>query len=318
MKRLVELYGDVIFLHCDHLAPQVIQGLDGIRSIRRIRGNVNATIDNFKKIVPEADFIVANKFLKDHRGRSNFFVPLSPCGESEADLKYERYTKQFKKDFKKEFGSYPPIDMIRDMNSETNYYADWNRYGIAASYDDVKIPIHGYTSKRNETEVSSLGRYVIVHDSRLGCAPPYVKEWDRAKWMDLCARLSGGEVKVVQFVSPGQKLFDDSIIPHSDVIGRDAMFQDYLYLLSRSELYIGTDSWPAHAAIFTRDPKYTILKGAVSKRWDHGSLFSNILRKGSCQACEGPPSAARSCLWGVDASCMKEISVNDVMESIDV
>jgi hypothetical protein len=317
MKKLVENYGNVIFLYYDHLVPQVMQGIDGIVSMRMVK-ETRPTIGELRRIVPEANMIVANKFMRDHEGMMNFFVPLDEEMEHEAQLRREVHNKAFYRDFGCSMHE-PSIAMriISMMNSESNYFSEWHRYGMDVRYEDVNVPIHQYTTERNFKSISNIGDYVIVHDSRLLPGTNYMKAWDVDKWGELCGRLSSHSLSVIQFVSPGQELFSDCVIPHYDIIGRDAMFQDYLDLLSGASLYIGTDSWPGHAAVFTNGPQYILLKGSVSKRWDHDGRFSKIIRKGRCQACEGPPSAVHSCLWGLDGSCMSSISVEDVMRAVE-
>ena len=315
MKKLVEMHGKVILLYYDHLVPQVMQGVEGIVSMRMVK-ETKPSIKTLSDIVPEASMVVSNKFMKDHKGRLNFFLSLDEYMQFESDLMYGVYFRNFMRDFGLEFGKSLSMGAVMDMSRECDYFADWRRYGIDVDYSDVEIPIHQYTIDRNESAVSEIGDFVVVHDSRLGSGVPYVKAWTADRWNDLCGRLSDRGLRIVQFVSDGQETFHESVVPHHSVIGKDAMFQDYLYLLSKSFMYIGTDSWPGHAAIFTTGPRYILIKGAVSRRWDHNEMYATIIRNGSCQSCEGPAFSAHSCMWGMDAACMKSISVDDVMEVV--
>lgn len=320
-KHLVEEYGDVAFLHYNHMVPQVIQGNCKPKFIRKMTPTMCKDMDAVIKFVPEVDMVVFNKFRKDHEGKLNFFCPTSEAMNGEARMRRETYNKNFMNEYGLDFGRVDPLSLMNMFNSETDYFSDWKRYGIGVGYSDVGIDIHDYTVARNVDAVSSLGKFAIVHDSKMpvnGESIYPLKAWYMDRWKAVCdSMVHDFGVKVVQIMNGDQEPFSDSVIPHFDVIGKDAMFQDYLYMLSMSSLYVGTDSWPAHAAIFIDGPEYILLKGAVSKRWDHERRFSTIIRKGNCQACEGPLSASSNCIWKSGSrECMDMIAVSDVMGAI--
>jgi len=316
MRRLIEDHGPIVMAHCERLIPQVTQGMDGILFNYRIKGS--STVDDMRRSLPGVTMVVANKFLADHRGRPSFFIPLHKSMEDEAEIRYLTYCNNFQRDFSMPFAVENfSVETIRRMSAESYYFVDWNRFGFNVGYEDVRVDIHDYTRERNEKGVDRLGKYVIVHDSRLVSGGTYVKAWEYGKWEKVCEYLREMGLFVVQMMSSGQDKFHECVIPHCDIIGKNAMFQDYLYLLSRSAAYIGTDSWPGHAAIFLRDPKYILIKGGVSKRWDHNGSYAEIIRKGDCQACEGPTFTAHSCVWGrTDRECMSLITPEDVMERL--
>jgi ADP-heptose:LPS heptosyltransferase len=122
---------------------------------------------------------------------------------------------------------------------------------------------------------------------------------------------------IVQFYRPGHELLTGAI-PHTDVLGKKMSFYEVLSLIANSRLYIGTDSWPGHAAIYQRAPSYILLKGAVSKRWDHKEKYSDTIREGNCQFCERFVSHLGTCAFNpVEKECMKLITVEKVIERID-
>jgi hypothetical protein len=318
IKRLVNLYGPISMAYWERLIPQVTYGIEGIYFNYRIKGS--STIDDMRSLLPNVSMVVSNKFLSDHRGRPNFFIPLDESMWEFCDFKYETYCRNFERDFGMPFlpERGMSIETIGKMSSESNYFSDWNRFEFEVGYDDVFVEIFDYVKDKNEGSVSGLGEYIIVHDSRLERGGTYVKAWEYEKWREVCERLLSMGMKIVQIISPRQDRFHECVIPHYEIIGDGAMFHDYLYLLSRSNLYIGTDSWPGHAAIFTRKPKYVLIKGGVSRRWDHEGRYSEIIRKGKCQACEGPAFAAHSCTWGrTEKECMSLITPDDVMGRVE-
>jgi len=321
IDRLIELYGRVALLHYNHLVPQVIQGREDLAFIRKMTPEMCCDMDAVRKYAPEVDMVVFNKFRKDHDGKLNFFCPTNDSMNREAASYRNSYDRAFEAEYGKPFSELDPLVLLDTFNSETDYFSDWKRYGMNVGYDDVNIPIHDYTVDRNESKVLPIGKFAIVHDSKMpidGKSVYPLKAWYRDRWKNLCHRIRDDYgLAVVQIITGDQEPFCDSVIPHYDIIGKDAIFQDYLYMLSKSALYVGTDSWPAHAAIFARGPKYVFLKGAVSRRWDHDYRFSKIIRMGSCQACEGPLSASNNCVWDFgNRGCMNVISVDNVMEAI--
>jgi hypothetical protein len=314
VRKLAEMYGDVCVLYCDHLVPQVYQGMEFIASVRRVDMAVCRTYEGLVSALPGVDFAVFNKFRRGIDGKLNFFHPIS---SSSADLCREygnRYVRALSADMGREIGDLSqvnPLSLVTFFNSETDYFADWRRYGIGCGYGGVGVDVYPYTADRN-AGAKWPEKFVVFHDSRLpvrGRSPYLMKAWKADRWRSLCDMVDEKlGIPIVQILSEGQEPFAPGVIPHTGLIGRDATFQDYLYLLSRASAYVGTDSWPAHAAIFIREPGYVLLKGAVSRRWDHDGMFSRILRIGPCQSCEGPGSSTSTCLYPAGHPCMDLIT----------
>jgi hypothetical protein len=321
VRNLHDMYGEVTVFYCDHLVPQVYQGMEFVSDIVRSDISKFRDRDYISRLHPKIDFIVFNKFRKSVDGELNFFFPVK---DSSVELCRE-YGKKYVLALSEKMGvkinsvyDISPSSLIGLFNSEDDYFSDWHRFGLNCSYDGVSIPIYEYTRQRN-LSISLPERFIIFHDSRSpinGQSAYPLKAWAVDRWRELYSMVEGLGLPVIQFVSGGQKVFCDGIIPHYDVIGRDAMFQDYLYLLSRADVYIGTDSWPAHAAIFIDHPKYILLKGAVSRRWDHGGRFSKIIRIGKCQACEGPAVSSSFCLSQDKNGCMQKITAPIVYQTL--
>ena len=126
-------------------------------------------------------------------------------------------------------------------------------------------------------------------------------------------------MRMLHLRTSGQELFagceDCAEVLGRELDGATPKFADYLGLLARCSLYVGTDSWPAHAAIKLPRTRFVLLKGAVSKRWDHEGRFSRIIRKSGCQACEGLPGGYEECFWKRERECMRSISVDEVEQA---
>jgi ADP-heptose:LPS heptosyltransferase len=261
---------------------------------------------------------VWNRFETDNDGFNNYFYALDSSKLSIVREMREKYHKNLSNflgrqvyDLRKE----DQFSLITLFSSEENYYIDWNRFGINVSYNDLKPNIPQDVIDKNSKNVDHLGEYCIVHDSRLYSSIQNIKSWYFDRWqsvVDFILKNTG--IKVVQFHDRKQVLFNGAI-SYTDVISSEAQFFDYLYLLSRAKFYVGTDSWPGHAAIFLPEVKFILLKGAVSKRWDHMKRYSSIIRKGKCQACEY--ISLEECTFGNgQKGCMKEIEVDDVVNEI--
>jgi len=308
---------EVKIVHFEDLVQQVVA-----RSERFPLAQLNdlAVVGDF---YPDAQLAVINKFRKDNDGELSFFYALdrSMLGHVRLlrsahmrgilDILYTSRTVESLYDF-------DSLRLLMMMNMETNYFADWRRYGFDVGFEDVHLdhPVYGIPA------ATALGDFAVVHDSRLpgssGASSYPMKAWYTSRWSRLCTRLAE-VMPVVQIVGADQPVFKDAV-PHTEIIGTDAVFADYL-LLRQSRVYVGTDSWPAHAAICINGPKFVVLKGAVSRRWDHDGRYSRIIRVGDCQACEGPRGANSGCLWrGGSHQCMDSITVemvfNAVMEEI--
>jgi len=279
--------------------------------------DIDLSLD-YKKIYEELNFcdlIVWNRFEKDNDGFSNFFYAKNEKFIDFVREKRNLYLKNLSevvgreiKDVKHTFPSVVPF-----LNLESNYYVDWNRFGLDIKYKDLDIEVP--KSIKNSEFIDKIDNLCIFHDSRLEeLDRSYsVKSWDRDKWEDLVVRLKK-KFFIVHFNNINQTPFFGSTSIFK-LLGGNPNFFDYLYLLDRAKLYIGTDSWPAHAAIFLKNTKFILLKGAVSKRWDHNKKFSDIIRKGKCNCCEY--ISLETCIFDKGMKrCMKSILVEDVLEKV--
>ena len=323
VKKLRASYGAVTVCYCDHLVPQVYQGVGFVDRLKRIDMATVRTAEALGKSLSGFDFVVFNKFRRGPDGKLNFFIPVSP-GSVDICEGYRRgYAEALSSDIGRrvsDISDIHPVELMRFFNSESDYFSDWRRYGLGCGYGDVSVEIFPYTKERNGHD-RWPAKFIVVHDSRLpvdGRSGYPMKAWSADLWKVLCGMIRDRlGLPVVQILSDGQERFADFVIPHDVLIGKDAMFQDYLDLLDRSSVYVGTDSWPAHAAIFIRNPKYVLLKGAVSRRWDHGGVYSRIIRSGSCQACEGPWANKDRCMWHSGHPCMESITPEMVFAEIE-
>lgn len=315
---LKKRYGTVKVVHFEDLVQQVVPESE------RFPQDQLFDLADVGRHYPDAQLAVINKFRKDNDGHLSFFYALNESMLSHVRMLRRIHLSGLASDMRrkrplKSIGELDQLTLLRWMGAEDDYFADWCRYALSTGYDEVRLE-HPF---RSIAEAESLGDFAIVHDSRLpgpdGRSSYLMKAWFPARWNALCSRLSK-KMPVVQIMSGDQLLFDGAV-PHTDIIGADAVFTDYLNLLKMSRVYVGTDSWPAHAAICIRGPRFVVLKGAVAKRWDHGGRYSRIIRMGDCQACEGPRGANSSCFWRNGShQCMDLITVdlvyNTVMEEI--
>jgi hypothetical protein len=274
-------------------------------------------MDRIVAACPDCEMVVFNKFRRDHEGRMNFFVPVSGKWKDEAVEMRSLYLKNLSLGGKKRFiEECDPLRLITFFNSEDSYFADWRRYGADVGYGDVRLDVR---PSSRAAKIAELGSYAVVHDSKfpeLGGRTAYLtKAWYGAEWSKVCCRLRDEmDLKVVQMGFGDQPAFDSSAVTSCSVLGIMAGFWDYWHLLAGARLYVGTDSWPAHAAILMRGPQFVLLKGAVSRRWDHGGRYSRIIRKGKCQACEGPQVSSMHCIWRQGShECMNLITADDVI-----
>ena len=276
IKELSALYGPLLALNFNRLAQQVLEGQPGIAEVRHMAAHECRSMAKIAAACPEAEMVVFNKFRVDHQGRLNFFCPLSESMHAEAESRRGMYMEALRRQARVTASGIEQIDTYRLLtffNSEQSYFADWNRYGIMASYENVGlIPVAGKPSR--VSKIPNLGRYAIVHDSKFpdvtGKTTYVTKAWYGPRWSVLCRRLKSelGMDNIVQMCGLDQALFDSSAVKSEDVLGVGAEFWDYLELVRRSALYVGTDSWPGHAAILLKEkPAFVILKGAVSRRW---------------------------------------------------
>lgn len=325
IRCLAERYGDVGVLYFNPLVPQVLDGRDGVAWTRHMPAHKCRSMRSIKEAVPECGMVVFNKFRRDFAGRLSFFVPMGDdCRQylDDASEYYERYLAAICDMVGRKRGSLDDFDhfwLMRAFNRETDYFADWKRYGFDVGYEDVGVPMPQGMEDRHP-KVAEMGDFAIVHDSKYpvdGESAYLMKSWYGPRWGEVSRRIYEElGLPVVQIAGLRQPVFWSGAKRQSEIIGPDAVFEDYLWLLSRCKLYVGADSWPAHAAIFVREPKYVLLKGAVSMRWDHGGRFSRIIRKGDCQACEGPPMSVRECIWERGThQCMNLIAAEDVISA---
>lgn len=307
-------YGDVVVVHFEDLVQQVIPESEKFPQDQVL------DLADVGKYYPDASLAVINKFRKDNDGQLSYFYALDADMIQHVRTLRRIYLNGLAVDMglNKLIGSIDEIDrlnLLRWMGSEDDYFADWHRYALLTGYDSVRLdhPFHSIP------KAEDLGEFAIVHDSRLpgpsGRSSYVMKAWYPNRWSVFCSRLKK-KMRIVQIMGGDQPLFEGAI-PHTEIIGDKAVFQDYLNLLRMSRVYIGTDSWPAHAAICINDVKFVLLKGAVSKRWDHGGRYSRIIRVGDCQACEGPRGANSTCLWRAGSQqCMNMITADMVYDAV--
>ena len=317
IEKISSILGEKVIVVCfDPLVIQIFKYSNvEVRYKEITTFDIPQTIYN---ILPDCSLAIWNRFEDDNDGFSSYFYALN---KEKIDfvrkirkVYYENLSKVIKRNvtnLKDEVLK----GILQFFSSEENYYVDWNRFGIDVSYDDLNIPIPDCVVLRNKSYVESIGPYCIVHDSKMFSPIQKLKSWYPDRWERVIDFIQKElKIKVVHIHDSGQKIFPLTI-SHFDVIGTDAKFFDYLYLLSKAKFYVGTDSWPGHVAPFFPDVKFILLKGAVAKRWDHLRKYSTIIRKGNCQCCEY--TLLEKCVFqnGLK-TCMDKIIVEDVVNEI--
>jgi ADP-heptose:LPS heptosyltransferase len=317
-KKIQEMFdGDFVLLYFNNHMEPIVNTLENAETRFREIDYWGTSEDTVKTNLSDCDLVVWNRFERDNDGLCNFFYAVNEEFIPYVRDKRAEYMANLSKDLGREVKS---IDeeiyngLIHILVNEDDYFIDARRFGIDVSYEDVNIDIPDATIEKHDDMIRQFDPYVILHDSRLDNIH-HLKSWDFDKWNELSNNLSENmSCNIVHLLSSNQGAFDKSII-HSKIIGDDATFFDYLYLLKRSSLYIGTDSWPAHAAIFLPDTEFVFLKGPSSKRVDHMGKYSSIIRKGKCQACEY--ISLDKCILGRGTKkCMNSISVEEVINII--
>jgi len=258
-----------------------------------------------------------NCFRTDHDGFCNHFFALDSSFKELVSEKRFLYYKSLSEVMGKQISPVRRTDynleVARFLCSEKDYFADWKRYGFKVSHEDVTLKVPNI----NNEALEKLSPYCIVHDSKLDFnnVNGSIKAWFPDRWDEISEYLST-KMNVIHFNNKNQKVFK-GCIPVVEVLPEKRNFWDYFDFIRKSFLYVGTDSWPGHTAIFLPENKFLILKGAVSYRWDHFLKYSSIIRKGKCQCCEY--LSLEKCIFGNGKKCcMEQITVNDVKENIDL
>lgn len=260
---------------------------------------------------------VWSSFKTDHEGLCGLFLAVEDSAKKLVEDKRRLYYENLSKAIGKTVSSLKPrdnnLDVVKFMSEEKDFFAEWKRYGIDVSHSDVFL---NSPDIKNEA-LDKLSPYCILHDSKMATDTTFCsKSWYLDRWEALVPYLKSRNFNVIHFQSRDQSLFK-GCLSSNDLLPEKRNFWDYLDFLKRSSLYIGTDSWPGHAAIVLKDNKFIILKGSVCYKWDHFSKYSTVIRKGKCQCCEY--LSLEKCVFGNgQKGCMDKISINDVKEKIDL
>lgn len=282
----------------------------------------DSQLECVKNAVSDCSLIIWNRFESDNDEKCNYFYANDEKWLPFVRMKREEYRRNLSSELGREIGDLEEEvsrGLMFELSGDSNFYSDWNRFGIDVSYDDVHMDIPVEFEEKHAGAISKLGPYAILHDSRLPedgkSRPHWIKCWYTERWNQLSSHLSSEYgLCVVQMRSDLSPMFSGTIC-HEDIIGGDATFFDYLTLVKNSSLYVGTDSWPAHAAVFLKNPVFVILKGPSVRRWDHFNRYASILRKGNCQGCEY--ISLDDCIFGSGARwCMDSIGIEDVKKVI--
>ena len=273
------------------------------------------------------DLIFMSRLERDNDNRLNYFFAIDESWLSFVREARDRYFVNLERQYGQKirhFDDRADVNLVRFMAEREDYYADVRSLGFDVGYNDVEIPI----SEKSEMWHSVHGpgeKYAVIHDSSLPCTMedgtvvPHgtTRSWYPDRWEAVAKVLSEEHgLCVYHMTRKGQKLVEGAN-SHFSVIPKDADFFDYLTFISHSTIYIGTDSWPGHAAIFLNNPKFVLLKGAVGKSWDHHCRYAKIIRKGFCQACEYCSLDLSICLFGNGSKrCMDLITVEDVSDAV--
>lgn len=320
INKIKEVFqDDVVVLYFDHRSTPIIKTSCAV-DLRLIERDFLSPDEVYSKI-SDCNLAIWNTFKIDNDGHCNFFYAIDKSKIGIVRERRELYLNNLSAVCGRkitDIRNHVKLGLMNFLSNEKDYYADFKRFGIDVSFEDVKLDIPQEVIDRNKKSIDSLGNYRIVHDSRLsshGKNMGFFKSWYTDRWEELCEKLQEDNPYsiIVHMVSEDQKPFD-RCMDHKKFIGKDAEFFDYLYLISRSDLYVGTCSWPSIAAIFLKRTKFVILRGPTIKRWDFGNKFSTIIRKGDCQACQG---INYECPFGNSKrNCMKNITVEEVLQEI--
>lgn len=325
IKALSREYGEGISVcYFNRNVGQVLEGNADLERADFLDINFASERRTLHRHFSDCRFIVFNRFYRDNDGDLNYFYASDDSELGEIRKRKEMYRHELSRAVGHRVAMSPsPTERLAIANflsAEDDYYVDFKRFGLDVEYDDVELALSEDAVK--VVSEYGMGDYAIVHDSRMpntnGDGLYAMKSWYLDRWNEVCAHLSDKHgLRVVKMSEVGQPIFD-GVTFHTEIIGDRPQFADYLALLSRCRIYVGTDSWPSHAAICLRDPKYVFLKGAVSKRWDHGGRFGRTIRMGGCQSCEGIPGSLDTCIWEQGTKkCMDLITVDEVVRAID-
>ena len=312
----------MVVFYCDRNLTPILSTLDCVE-LRLLETEWwDSQLDCVKKAVADCSLIVWNRFEADNDGKCNYFYANEDRWLGFVREKRETYRRNLSEELNRPIGDLEQevySGLMLELANDSNYFSDWNRFGFDVGYGDVNMDVPEDVEQKFSARLSEIGPYAIFHDSRLPRpgeeAPHWIKCWYLERWNELVKIVKETYgYTAIQMVGGINPLFDGAI-GHPDLIGDGATFFDYLCLLKNARLYVGTDSWPAHASIFLPDTKFVILKGPSVRRWDHYGKFNSVVRKGICQGCEY--ISLDRCVFGRGSrSCMESISVYDIQEEI--
>ena len=131
------------------------------------------------------------------------------------------------------------------------------------------------------------------------------KQWDKKKMEDVSSILSS-RYKVIQLGLPGENLLPNAV----DMRGK-LTFAELAAYLKESQFFIGQEGFIMHLAR-SQDTRSVIIYGGRIKAWQSGyPCNENIETNPDCSPCW------QNNLCDYDRTCLKEITVNDVLEAIE-
>jgi ADP-heptose:LPS heptosyltransferase len=309
-----------VVFYCDRNLTPILSTLENVKLRFLDTQWWDSELQCVKSAVSDCSLIIWNRFEADNDGKCNYFYANDSRWIDFVREKRDLYSKNLSLELKRPIGDLEEeghSGLMLELAYDSNYFSDWNRFGLDVGYDDVFMSVPEEIEEKHDRLISSLGKYAIFHDSRLPVlghtCEHWIKCWYIERWNELVSRVKEDfECEVVQIISGQNPRFEGAVL-HPDIIGRTTSFFDYLCLLRHSFLYVGTDSWPAHASVFLPDTSFVILKGASVRRWDHFGKYSSVVRRGNCQGCEY--ISLDKCVFGRGSRiCMESIKVDDVIE----
>jgi ADP-heptose:LPS heptosyltransferase len=328
LKKLKETYSDDICLfYFNDLVAQVLEhNFEDASLFVRAKSDKRQWRDQVYKQAEDlgCDFVFSNILIKDHEGFLNQFYAIKPAFMELERQKRQVYLSNLSERIGFEIKNVKDhlFDVMRQYSIEDNCYVDINAFGINVSYDDMILDVPQIYYDKIQHWLDENPKFAIVHDSSMpsfeGKARMLMRSWELDRWNEVSKALVNKGFKVVQLTGDGYPIFEGAVT-QKEAVGDKMQFYTILALLSRCDLYVGTDSWPNSAAVYHRQPKYIVMKGPSVRRWDHQYKYADIVRSGSCQGCESYVASLDSCHFQEQKKlCMTSITAEQVLKRVEL
>jgi heptosyltransferase-1 len=176
------------------------------------------------------------------------------------------------------------------------------------------FPELSVSAERIAPEIRALaggGAYIVVH---IGAGNSF-RDWGEQKFSQLADRLRARRIRTLLVGDAAPERERAGRIADGEIVlslrGRLA-FEEFLFLVERSRLFVGVDSGPLHLASLTSAPLLALYGPNITAvSGPYRTVGVTIVERDlECRPCD-----QRTCLYG-DIRCLQHIEVDDVFTKI--